>query len=234
MIQLIIALVTLGFIDCLNPATIATLIILIPMVKNLKYSVIFIWGTFITYFIVGISFYYGINKLIKSFIVGLITRYTFEISILGIILGLVLLGVGVKFSIKVIKIIKKKESIKEVNFIKIENVTPKAIIGLAIISTLSDAPTAIPYIGFISVLLAKELSLLVVISILAIYCIIYIMPMLVIYFSYKKFKDKFQAIEIKTKDLINKASVYSIPVICFIGAMWILSESVVALIGFVH
>lgn len=231
MIQLIISLVTLGFIDCLNPATIATLIILMPMVKSLKHSAIFIWGTFVTYSIIGISFYYGIDKFIKSFIADLMRDYAFGISIFGIILGLVILGLGVKFSIKVIKIIKKKESIKEVSFIKIEKVNPKAIIGLAVISTLSDAPTAIPYIAFISNLLVKELSFLAVIIIVGVYCVIYIMPMLILYFSYQKLKDKFQKIENKTKDLINKASVYSIPVICFIGSIWILFKSVVALMG---
>ncbi|MHC1683962.1 MAG: hypothetical protein AB6733_13565 [Clostridiaceae bacterium] len=39
MIQLIISLLALGFVDCLNPATIATLIILMPMVKMLKIRV---------------------------------------------------------------------------------------------------------------------------------------------------------------------------------------------------
>ena len=229
MIQLIISLLTLGFLDCLNPATIATLIILMPLVKNLKHSAIFIWGTFITYFIVGISFYYGIDKFIKSFIVDLMSRYVFEMSILGTILGLVLLGLGVKFSIKVIKIIKKNEAIKEVNIIKIQNVNPKAIIGLSVVSTLSDAPTAIPYIAFISNLLETELSFLAVIFIVGVYCVIYIMPMVILYFSYQKLKDKFQEIENRTKDLINKASVYSIPVVCFIGSIWILSKSMVAL-----
>jgi threonine/homoserine/homoserine lactone efflux protein len=229
MIQLIISLVTLGLLDCLNPATIATLIILMPMVKSLKHSALFIWGTFVTYFIIGISFYYGIDNFIKSFIANLVREYAFEISIFGIILGLAILGLGVKFSIKVIKIIKKKESIKEVNFIKIEKVNPKAIIGLSVISTLSDAPTAIPYIAFISNLLVKELPFLAVAFMVGVYCLIYIMPMVILYFSYQKLKDRFQEIESKTKDLINKASVYTIPVICFIGAIWMLSKSVVAL-----
>jgi cytochrome c biogenesis protein CcdA len=221
-----ISLITLGLLDCLNPATIATLIILIPLVKDIRHSAIFIWGTFATYFLVGLSFYYGIDKFIKGFIIEVMTKYSDELAVAGIIIALLLLGIGVKFTVKIINIIRKKEDVEDVNIIKIGNVNPKAIIGLSIISTLGDSPTAIPYIAFISNLLGKQLSLSNVVLLLAVYCLIYILPMLILYLSYKKLKDRFEIIEAKTKNLINKLSVYSIPVMAYAGGIWILIKAI--------
>ena len=109
MIQLLLSLLGLSLLDCLNPATIATLILLLPLVKKVSHSAIFIWGTFVAYFVIGISFYYGIDKFIKSFIIEVITKNSYALSIFGIILGIILLGIGIKLSIKILKTLKKKE-----------------------------------------------------------------------------------------------------------------------------
>lgn len=229
MLQLLLSLLGLSLLDCLNPATIATLILLLPMVKKVSHSSIFIWGTFIVYFTIGVSFYYGIDKFIKSFVIEVITKNTHTLSILGIIMGMILLGIAVRLAINILKTFNKNEDVKEVNMIKIKNVGPKALIILSIVSTLSDAPTAVPYIGFISKLLGMDLSFLGVVLMLLVYCFIYILPMLILYLSYQKLKDKFEKIVSKTKNLINKFNVYVIPVMCFIGGVWILIISFIAL-----
>ena len=231
MINLLLSLLGLSLLDCLNPATIATLIILLPMVKKVSHSAIFIWGTFITYFVIGISFYYGINNFIKSFVIEILAKYSFEISVFGIFLAVALLGIGIKFSIKIYKTIKYKQSIKEVKFINIDSVNPIALIGLSIISTLSDAPTAIPYIAFISNLLSTKVKPLGIILMLLIYCLVYILPMLILYLSYQKLKDRFETIVTKTKNLTNVFSVYAIPTMALIVGIWLLNNSVVTLLG---
>jgi len=57
----IIAILALAVIDAFNPATIATMMLLLPMVKEKWHSLIFVAGTYLVYFISGFIVFIGID-----------------------------------------------------------------------------------------------------------------------------------------------------------------------------
>lgn len=66
----------LGLVDCLNPFTISTQVVLQPFVKKPTHTFYYIAGTYMSYLLGGVLIYYGIDKLIKAFGDDLMASYS--------------------------------------------------------------------------------------------------------------------------------------------------------------
>ena len=62
------SIIGLALLDCLNPATIATMIVLLPLVGKKWHAIVFIVGTFLMYFTAGLLAFFGNGNAGKSHI----------------------------------------------------------------------------------------------------------------------------------------------------------------------
>ena len=100
----------LGLVDCLNPFTISTQVVLQPFVKKPTHTFYYIAGTYMSYLLGGVLIYYGIDKLIKAFWDDLMASYSTVLFSLEILFGIGLLVLGFFFFFRRIR---KKRSIEE-------------------------------------------------------------------------------------------------------------------------
>jgi|GEM_PF-3025315 len=218
----IITILMLAMIDAFNPATIATMMLLLPVVKKKWHSLIFVAGTYLAYFIFGFIVFIGVDKYIKSLFYILAERYVVYLGLVGITVAVILIIVAVFLSVRLInRIIKKEEKQTDYMGQVVKMVNPLSLAALAIFSTLSDMPTAIPYFGFISLLSASGANLPVALGFFIVYCLIYVLPMLILYIVFSLIRgERFDRIEGVSRRAINAAAEFLLPImLLFIGIL---------------
>lgn len=210
-------IIILGFTDSLNPATIATIILLLPLVKEKTQVLFFILSTYVVYFIIGVIMFLGVDQFLKEFIDEILIERSSYIEIGKIVLGIALIGLSLFFVAKLIyRIVKKKVKTKSFMNIVFKSISPVGLIFLGIYSTALDVTTAFPYFGFQSLLTTIETGFITTLLLIGFYCFIYILPMIIIYLVFEQ-TEKFEKIKLNVMNFVNKASEYLIPVflLCF-------------------
>jgi cytochrome c biogenesis protein CcdA len=187
-------LLLMGFLDCLNPTTIITQILIVIKSKSVKISSLFIFGTFFTYFISGLLLYYGIAVYLIKFT----SAITIKRNLVFIICEIVLLTISIFYCIKKNAKTEKPKSAKNIFL------SNYAILSIAIGSTLSDMPTALPYFAFIGKLKQTSISLLAEISCLFLYNLIYVLPLIIIVILYRRNNNYFEVYFNKIEYWIDK------------------------------
>lgn len=208
------SMIGLSLLDSLNPATIATTMMLLPIVKKKWHTLIFITGTFIVYFASGFLVFVGVDKYLKSILIDVLSNYSFITGIVELVLASVLIIIGMIQSYKLVRrIIKKEQSNKDFMSNVIKMINPVSLVIIAIYSTLLDIPTAIPYFGFIGILSATNTSMIIAILLFVLYCFIYVLPMFILYLIFAFINGKvFEKIEISFRNILNKLGEYLLPV----------------------
>jgi cytochrome c biogenesis protein CcdA len=171
MISLIITLTLLGLLDSLNPATIIAMVFLLSTTQPLPRTTSFLFGVGVTYFICGLLVHLGFSSVfdyIQNFLAstwGYVVR-----ALLGIVLVVTSLWLYYR---------KSGANTK----------TPTAIYPVATFifgftSTLSDMPTAFPYLVALERVSAANTNLIPTLFLLLYYNILYTLPALILLFSY--------------------------------------------------
>jgi cytochrome c biogenesis protein CcdA len=215
-----------ALIDSLNPATIATMMILLPLVKKKWHSLIFITGTFVVYFSSGFLVFVGVDKYLKSIITEVLTKFSLYLGVIELAIASALLIIGIIKSYKLARrIINKEQSHKDYIASVVKMVNPLALIVLAISSTLMDIPTAIPYFGFIGILSTSNTNILTAVVLFTFYCFVYVLPMLILYLIFAFFQgERFNKIETTFRNAINKASEYLLPIMLLLVAALLVGD----------
>jgi cytochrome c biogenesis protein CcdA len=210
----IFSMILLALLDSLNPATIATMMILLPLVKKKWHSLIFIAGTFTVYFSSGFLAFVGVDKYLKTIITETLRKFSLYIGIAELLIASTLIIIGIiQCYVLVRRIIKKDQSQKDYMSAIVKMVNPLALIVLSISSTLMDIPTAIPYFGFIGILSASNTSIMIAIVLFILYCFAYVLPMIILYLIFTLIKgERFNKIETTFRNIINRASEYLLPI----------------------
>ena len=76
MIEIIGFTLGLAFVDCLNPATISTMAVILPLVKRVQHALYFLFSTFLVYFMGGVVLYYGFDRLLKAQLSQFMDQYS--------------------------------------------------------------------------------------------------------------------------------------------------------------
>lgn len=213
---------SLALLDSLNPASISLLIILLPLVKKTFHILFYIGGAFLTYLLIGLVFFYGIDYYLEQLITRLINKYSVISSIMGLSIGVTLVIIGSLLTIRIIHSFRYKIDANETKRKTVKSVHPFILLGLSMSSTLSDAPTSIPYIFFISRLAQVNDPFIVMLIHIVIYCVIYILPMLILYASYRMIKENFGSIETWTRKTISILSKYGFPLVAYALGIWLI------------
>lgn len=165
--SLLAYLVAIAALDSLNPTTTAIQIYLLSTPKPVPRSVSFITGVFITYWTAGLAVTLGASQLTIN-LPGLppLQMYTLQL-----IIGIVLLLVGWNLN----KLAVDSQEAKRPAQLTIAQTF---LFGSA--ATLWDFPTALPYLAAIERIVRSQFDLFTTMGILAIYNIIFVLPLIVL------------------------------------------------------
>jgi cytochrome c biogenesis protein CcdA len=171
MISLIITLTLLGLLDSLNPATIIAMVFLLSTTNPLPRTISFLLGVGVTYFLCGLLVHLGFSSVfdyVQTFLAstwGYVTR-----ALLGVVLVVTSLWLYYK---------KSATNTKTPTAIH-----PAATFIFGVTSTISDMPTAFPYLVGLERISAANTDLITTLVLLLYYNILYALPALILLFSY--------------------------------------------------
>jgi hypothetical protein len=220
-LQLILSMLGLGLIDALNPYTIAVLLILLPLVRKKWHGSLFIWGTYLTYVSIAILLYFGVAQLLGAVlgewlrthqtIVGVIQLSCAGLSMIGLVWWTIQWYQKVRLASEPPDLARKPTVLS----------SPWFILGLAIVSTLYDSPSAIPLFWFLGMLTQFAVQTTYAIPLLIVYCFIYIIPMVVLYVLYDRMTGQtFKNFEQRFQMIVRRVTYYSIPLFLLAVSIW--------------
>lgn len=214
---LLISTIITSAVDSLNPIAITQQFVLQGMVKKPKHIWYFIIPTGVVNLASGYLAYYGFISLIGDYFNKLIDRHGRTVFTLELLLGIAFL-IGVCYILQNVKIDSLKKQIRliqsgeatdhdeEEAASKIKSVSPLALIALGVGATISELTTALPYFAFLAILFSNPVSFLEVTILLVVYNLIYMSPLMALYFVYVKAQDKFDLLYTLIKKQITKWS----------------------------
>jgi len=216
MLYLVGFMLLMGVVDSLNPFTIALHILLLGILKNVNRISIYVLGILIVYLVGGIAIFTGLSAVFYYLGKQFESIPDFVLYGIELILGIILVVYGITEW-------RKNSEQKQVS--KKLDVSTWALISLGAGGTLTDLPTAIPYLGFIAKMTEMKVDALTGIAFLFAYCIIYVFPLFLIWVLYLKFQDKIKDKMETIVKRIEKSNKYIIVFFCeIIGILFILDS----------
>jgi cytochrome c biogenesis protein CcdA len=222
MLYLLAFLFGMGLIDSLNPFSIAVHIFLLGVLKNTNRIAFYVLGILGVYLVGGILIFTGLNSVLES-LVGQFAAIP-EVVLYGLefILGVILVVYGlIEF--------RKKQKPRELRLEK--DVSNWTLLLLGGGGTLSDLPTALPYLGFIARMSEMNVGVWLGSGLLLLYNVIYILPLVIIWALYLKRKDAIRHRMASIVATIEKANRYIIVVFCEIVGMFFILDSILYFLG---
>jgi hypothetical protein len=207
MIEIIVTTLGLAFIDCLNPATISTMAVLLPLVKRVEHALSFLFSTYLVYFAGGLALFYGFDRFFKARLSQFVDQHNLWVYTGEILLGLILAGFGIGVWLKNRRTTPGQPA-DPTAVMGIKSVHPSYLFLFGIISTLSDLPTAIPLIGFIGKMVDFNLSIPAFLILLLLYVLIYVAPLIALYVIFRTVKEQIQSFTKWFINFINKFTQY--------------------------
>lgn len=193
MLLLLTSIITLALIDSLNPSTIAAQIFLLALKKPISRVISFILGTFVMYTAFGFIIVFILGEPIKGFFYELgSTDYLILLAI-----GIALIAVGTILGWK--RYIGKEGRSKSEGYVKkamapmmamLKTLNPVHTFFFGMASTAFDLPTSAFYFVALASLLEAGVGPFETTSLLILYNLLYILPLIVILLIYMIARDR--------------------------------------------
>lgn len=161
MLSLFVTLTLLALVDSLNPSTIVSGALLVTTQQPLACTVGFVLGVFGSNIAMGLLVYFGL---------GVLGPRSPFFAAFKLVLGLAFLGVAVWFSFRSMPAISKT----------LGRISPLLAVGIGMLTTFEDLPTAFAYLAALQNLVAAGISSLGAMTLLVWYNLIYVVPLLVL------------------------------------------------------
>lgn len=213
MLSLLLAGLGLSLVDCINPFTISAQVLLLTFVKKTYHVMYYVFGTYLTYVTGGLFVYWGIDKMLAEFWDGIMESHGALIYSLEILLGIGLVIYGILSLRKWLK--KRNSSAADVRSADKAPSAPKSVKPLFLlffgaVNTVGDLPTAIPYLVFIAKLIETKVPIGAVVLLILLYCLIYVLPLIIIYVLYVFCKQKMERVLDKAKKIMTAVSEWAV------------------------
>jgi cytochrome c biogenesis protein CcdA len=179
--NLLVSLVAIAALDSLNPTAIALQIYLLSTPKPIPRSISFMVGVFLAYWTAGLSIVLGASKLMAT-VIGDVDFSVPEPHIYTIqfLIGFVLSIAG--FSLKTSTQTDREKRPK------ILTLNRTFLLGMTM--TILEFPTALPYLAAIEQIARAKLDLLTIASILGLYNLVFILPLILLVWIYVLFHQQ--------------------------------------------
>lgn len=195
--NIVVTLLVAALIDCLNPATIITQLLLLIKTKSLRTSGIFITTTYVVYLAGGLLLYYGIASHLEAWLAGIEIQPQWILVTESCLLLLCLFF-----------LFRKKAANGQRRIAGRAKLNDWAAVALGLGSTVSDIPTAVPYFAFIGFMEKTALSTGLTIICFMIYVLIYILPMAVMHTVYVHNRQWIITRAVSLESWINRAGAW--------------------------
>jgi cytochrome c biogenesis protein CcdA len=176
--NLLVSLVAIAALDSLNPTAVALQIYLLSTPKPIARSIAFIIGVFLAYWTAGLLVILGASKLMATVIGD--AGFSFpepHIYTIQFLIGLALSIVGFRLNTSTPAGRGKRP----------KNLTLNRTFLLGMAMTILEFPTALPYLAAIEQIARAKLDLLTIASILGLYNLIFILPLIILICIYVLF-----------------------------------------------
>lgn len=213
MFQLVVPTILTSAVDSLNPVAIAQQFALQGVVKKPRDIWYYILPIGLTNFLGGILAYFGLIKLISQLVHTLAIRYH------GVFLAMEILVAALFLWLALRSVRRAKTAAPDQSIQKIKQVSPKTLILLGVAATISELITAVPYFAFLGLVFQTNLSSTEMIVLLALYNLIYIAPLIAMYFIYSKAQIHFDRFYLRIQTKISKWSRVLTPLIFLMLAL---------------
>jgi cytochrome c biogenesis protein CcdA len=216
-------LLGMSLVDSLNPFSIAVHIFLLGVLKNTNRIIFYVIGILVVYLVGGMLIYTGSTAIFDKLAEQFTTVPELVLYILESIFGVILIVYGfIEF--------RKENKPRQLQVGKDVSTWTLMLLGGG--GTLSDLPTAIPYLGFIAKMTEMKIDIWLGCSLLLLYNVIYILPLLIIWALYLKYKDSIRDRMESITTKIEKANKYIIVTFCEIIGIVFIIDSIFYYIGF--
>jgi cytochrome c biogenesis protein CcdA len=193
MLLLLTSIIILALIDSLNPSTVAAQVLLLALKKPVSRVISFILGTFVMYIAFGFVIIFILGEPIKGFFYELgSTDYLILLAI-----GIALIAVGTILGLK--RYIGKEGRSKSEGYVKkamapmmamLKTLNPVHTFFFGMASTAFDLPTSAFYFVALASLLEAGVGPFETTSLLILYNLLYILPLIVILLIYMIARDR--------------------------------------------
>jgi hypothetical protein len=212
----VLTLIGLGIIDALNPFSIGAMIYLLATPRPVANGTVFIVGTLLVYLLFGVAMMEGWSLALKS-LLPLIPQW---LKILAMVIaGGVCLGIAFYLYLKA-----ASQKMKGVPYSP--NLTLLGIFLFALGSTISDLPTAIPYMAAINMITGMPGGWWLHGALLVLYNLIYISPLIVTVGLYIKLGHAAQGFLGRVRVGIEWCFVYILPPFIALLGVYLLLHAV--------
>jgi len=96
---------------------------------------------------------------------------------------------------------------------RVRSVSPLALVALGSAATLSELATAMPYFAFLAIIFASAATPVQVIALMVVYNIIYMSPLMALYFVYRLARDSFDRLYSMLKRIMVKGARVLLPLL---------------------
>lgn len=207
MLILLGATLTASFFDSLNPSAIAQQMLLQAMIRNKRYILFFILGIGLTNLAMGLAIYYGIATWVSRLLLAATASYPMLVYGAELCIGLICFVVGIRLMIKTVR---SKEKIKEDISAKTPaRLCPISLFLMGAAFCAVELTSAMPYFGFLAMLAGYNLMFPLALAFMLLYCFIYVLPLILLYFGYNKLQGT-RAIQ-RLERILSKVSSYIVP-----------------------
>ncbi|MBA2123328.1 hypothetical protein B9J78_00005 [bacterium Unc6] len=222
MLFLVGFMLLMGLVDSLNPFTITVQILLLGTLKNVNRIAIYISGILVIYLVGGIAIFTGLSTIFNYLIEQFLSIPELVLYSIQLILGVILVVYGF------IALRKSNESKQLPNN---PGVSTWALISLgAGVTLVADLPTAMPYFAFIAKMTEMRVDIIIGVTFLLAYSIIYVLPLIITWALYLKFQDKIKSRMAFVVAKMEKVNKYIIVGFCVVGILLII-DSVLFYVG---
>ena len=206
MSALLPSLMAIAALDSLNPSAIALQVYLLGTTKPIPRSLAFVIGIFLAYWTSGLLAVLGLNQFIQTVIANsgfsLSTPLLYTIQLL---IGIILLVVGT-----MLRIPAQTEPVKTPTKLTLARTF---LLGMSV--TVLELPTALPYFAAIEQIARANLDMLSIVSILALYNLIFVLPPIALVVLYLLFHR--QSFVLSLLQRINRSiAIYSPHILRFV------------------
>jgi cytochrome c biogenesis protein CcdA len=185
MLTLIPSLIAIAALDSLNPTAVALQIYILSGTRPIGKSLAFIFGVFFAYWSGGVLLVLGVSQITATFLhhvnFSIAEDYLYTVQFL---VGIILFACGLGLQISPEDDTKPR--------LQHLTVTRTFLLGLGV--TISELPTALPYVAAIERLSHAKLNLFSITSILGLYNIIFVFPLFLLILLYVTFQQESAAI----------------------------------------
>ena len=204
MLELFGSVISMGFLDSLNPTAIAQLLLLLAAIKKKRNIWYFIIGMALCNLVMGLAVYYGAASVAAGLAFRLKERFPDGFFAVSAALGATLLFSGAFMLIRLIlkganksprdskaasAAEEKARLDKRGARLPTGELSPLPLLLMGGVFCFMELTSAMPYFGFMVILSASEPSLPVTVFFLSAYTFIYILPLIAVYLGYRRLRD---------------------------------------------